>query len=305
MGQNSDERRRTRRFYAHLALVGLMIVWGSTYAVTKVAVREIPPLGLALLRFVIAACVLVPVAFAHGGFARLPRPLPVVSLVLMGLTGVAGFHIGFNYALAYGSVVQSALILALLPAAIAGVSVLALGETLSKRRGLGVVLSVAGVAIIVLTAEADRAAPNPLLGAASMLGAVVAWAVYTVLAKKLASADQVVVIACASVLGMLMIAPFAAVELSRVPWPRPSFGGWAGASFLGVVASALAFIVYGRVLRELDASLVGTYMNLDPIVGVLLAVLLLGEALHTPHVIGGAVAVAGMWLASLRRGRGS
>ena len=67
---------------------------------------------------------------------------------------------------------------------------LALGETLSKRRVVGVVLSVVGVAIIVLTAETDRAAPNPLLGAVSMLGAVVSWAAYTVFAKKLAAASK-------------------------------------------------------------------------------------------------------------------
>ena len=176
MRQDLDGNRRLRRIYALVALVALMIVWGCTYVVTKVAVREFPPLALALLRFVIAAGVLVPVALARGGFEGLPKPLPIVPLALMGLTGVAGFHVGFNYALAYGSVVQSALILALLPAAIAGVSVLALGETLSKRRVVGVVLSVAGVAIIVLTAEQDRAAPKPLLGAVAMLGAVVSWA---------------------------------------------------------------------------------------------------------------------------------
>ena len=114
-----------------------------------------------------------------------------------------------------------------------------------------------GVALVVATGESGSASPAPLLGAAFMLGAVAAWAAYTVLAKQLAGTDQVVVIACVSVIGMAMVLPAAAVELSLVPWPDPSLQGWLGTLFLGVVASALAFVVYSRALRELDASLVG------------------------------------------------
>jgi drug/metabolite transporter (DMT)-like permease len=70
----------------------------------------------------------------------------------------------------------------------------------------------------------------------------------------------------------------------------------------GVVASALAFVVYSRALRELDASLVGAYLNLDPIAGVLTAVVLLGETLGLWQMSGGVVALTGMWLASVEGG---
>jgi drug/metabolite transporter (DMT)-like permease len=93
----------------------------------------------------------------------------------------------------------------------------------------------------------------------------------------------------------------AAIELALVPWPDPSLQGWLGTLFLGVIASALAFVVYSRALRELDASLVGAYLNLDPIVGVVTAVILLGETLGVWQVVGGVVALAGMWLASVQR----
>ena len=79
---------------------------------------------------------------------------------------------------------------------------------------------------------------------------------------------------------------------------EPSLEGWLGFLFLSVVASALAFIAYGQLLRELDASLVGAFINLDPIVGVITAVLFLGETLHSGQMVGGAIALTGMWLAS-------
>lgn len=288
----------SRRAYALASVVALMIVWGSTFAVTKVTVAEIPPLSLAALRFLIAACVLGPIAVGRGGVKRLPRPIPLAHLTGMALTGIALFHVAFNYALVYGSATQGAMIFALVPVAVAIAAVLALGEALSKRRITGIALSVGGVVVVVATGVTDAASPNPLLGGFWMLGAVVAWTIYTVIAKRLAAADQVVVIACVAVIGTAILIPAAVWELWDVPWPNPSLEGWFGALYLGVIASALAFLVYSRVLRELDASLVGAYLNLDPIVRVFTAVVLLGEAVVGWQAVGGVIALAGMWLAS-------
>jgi drug/metabolite transporter (DMT)-like permease len=279
-------------------LILVMIVWGSTYVVTKAVVREIPPLTLAVLRYLIAAGVLVPIAIARGGLLRLPRPVPYRPLLWMGLTGIAILTVGFNYGLIYGSALQGALIYALGPAAVALAAVIGLQEALSKRRIAGIVLSVAGAALVVASGEGDRAAPRPWLGAICMLAGVAAWARYTVIAKRLAGADQVVVIAWVSIIGTAMLLPFAAVELLRRPLPQPTLHGWLGTLYLGAIASALAYVVYSRVLRELDASLVGAYFTLDPIVGVATAVVFLGEVLHPGQAAGGIIALLGMWLAA-------
>jgi drug/metabolite transporter (DMT)-like permease len=288
----------SNRTYALVSLIFVMIVWGSTYVVTKAAVREIPPLTLAVLRYLIAAGVLVPIAIARGGLMRLPRPLPWAPLGWMGFTGIAVLTVGFNYGLIYGSASQGALVYALGPAAVAIASVLGLKEALSRRRIAGIVLSVAGAALVVSFGETDREAPRPLLGALCMLAGVVAWAYYTVIAKRLSGADQVVVIAWASIIGMAMMLPFAAVELLEGPTFRPTLEGWLGALFLGAVASAVAYVVYSRVLRELDASVVGAYFTLDPIVGVAAAAVFLGEVLHGWQVGGAVIALVGMWLAA-------
>jgi drug/metabolite transporter (DMT)-like permease len=291
----------SRRTYAIVSLVLIMVVWGSTYVVTKAAVRQFPPMTLAALRYVIAAGVLIPIAVARGGLCRLPHPLPLKPLILMGLTGIAILTVGFNYGLVYASASQGALVYALGPAAVALAAVLGLQEPLSRRRIAGIILSVAGAALVVAFGETDRAAPRPLLGALCMLAGVLAWAYYTVVAKRLADADQVVVIAWVSIIGTAMLLPFAGVELLKGPTPRPTLDGWVGMLFLGAFASALAYVVYSRVLRELDASLVGAYFTLDPIVGVLSAVVFLGEVLRGEQVVGAVIALAGMWLAASAR----
>jgi drug/metabolite transporter (DMT)-like permease len=138
-----------------------------------------------------------------------------------------------------------------------------------------------------------------------MLAGVVAWAHYTVIAKRLAKADQVVVIAWVSILGTAMLLPLAAIELLQRPVPQPTVEGWLGTLYLGAVASAIAYVVYSWVLRELDASLVGAYFTLDPIVGVATAVVFLGEVLRRGQVVGGVIALLGMWLAASTPSSGS
>jgi drug/metabolite transporter (DMT)-like permease len=275
-----------------------MIVWGSTFVVTKAAATEIPPVTLAMLRFLIATIVLVPIAWSHGGLARLPRPIPFGALALMAFSGIALFTIAFNYALVYASATQGALIYALLPAAIALAAVIFLEERPSARRVGGIVVSICGVVLVVAAGEEGATSPHPLLGAVWMIGAVVAWTAYTVFAKRLAAVDQIIVTTSISLLGVLMMAPLSGFELMHTQWQMPSTQAWLGLLFLGVVASALAYIVYSFALRELDATEVGVFTNLDPIVGVLTAVMFLGEVLHSGHIVGGVLALAGMWLAS-------
>jgi drug/metabolite transporter (DMT)-like permease len=288
----------SRRSYALSALIAVMLVWGSTFVITKAAVRDIPPGTLAALRFLIALVVLVPFALARGGLARLPRPLPIGALVAMGVTGIALFTVGFNFGLHYGSASQGALIFALVPAAVAGAAVIALKERISRRRALGILLSVAGVGWVAVSGQQDTASPNPMLGAVCMLATVIAWAIYTAIAKRLADADQVVVLTVTTAIGALILLPFAAVELMQDPRPMPSLQAWAGTVYLGVVASAVSYLVYNLTLRHLDASLVGALTNLDPIVGIVTAVLFLGESLGGGQIAGGLIALVGMWLAS-------
>jgi drug/metabolite transporter (DMT)-like permease len=279
-------------------MVLVMVAWGSTFVITKVAATEIPPLTLAFLRFAIATLALLPVVWARGGFRRMTRPAAIGPLVWMAITGIAFFTVAFNYGLVHATATQGALIYALGPAAIAVGAVLFLQERLSVWRTLGIALSTVGVGVVIVAGKDASESPNALLGALWMVSAIVAWTAYTLFAKRLADADQVLVITSISGLGALMLLPLAVVELLQVEWQRPSAQAWLGLLFLGTVASAVAYVVYSYALRILDASLVGVFTNLDPLVGVFTAVIFLNESLETGHVIGGSIAIAGMWLAS-------
>lgn len=287
----------SRRVVAIAVTVLLMLMWGSTFLVTKTTTEEIPPFTLGVIRFVLAALVLLPVALASGTFARLPRPFPWRTLLLLAITGFAGFSAAFNTSMHLGSVATGAMIFAMVPAAIAVAAVLLLKERPSRRRIVGIALSIIGVVLVVSFGRPAASAPRPLLGALLMFGAVAAWSLYTVLAKRVAHLDPLAVIGGASIVGAVLLLPLAAWEWT---WWSPDLTvkAIAGAVFLGVFASGIAYVVYSRVLRELDASLVGSLLNIDPLVGVATAILFLGERLLAWQLAGALVAFTGMWLVS-------
>jgi drug/metabolite transporter (DMT)-like permease len=296
--QRTPTAATAKRRIALLALVAAMVVWGTTFVVTKAAVQQFPPFTLAFLRFAIATAVLVPF-LRRGALAALRGSVSIGRLTFLAFTGIAVFTVTFNFALIYGSAAQGALLYATIPAVVGVCAVLFLKERLSRRRILGITLSVAGAALIVATGEARADdAPAPLLGAALMLSTVLLWGAYTVAAKPIAAADQTAVTFAMSAVGALLLLPTSALELAAMPWPVTSADGWLGVVYLAVFASAGAYALFNFALRELDASTVGALTNIDPIVGLATAFVVLGETLLPVQALGAAVVIAGMWLAS-------
>jgi drug/metabolite transporter (DMT)-like permease len=278
-----------------------ILIWGFAYVVTKSGLSAVPPMLFALLRYSVASLLLVPLALARGGLRRLPRPIPWTTLILMALTGVGLYYILFNLALSYTSASQTALIQSAFPAIVAIMAVFWLHERVSRRRMVGIALAVAGVALIVAT-QADAAARDPLLGNALAFASVLSWSVYTILAKRMSDADPIAVTALISLIGTVMLVPAALLENADVSLSSIPAEGWLPIIYLGALASAVGYLLYIRALRDIDASLVGTFINLSPVIGVVSGVLVLGESI-TPTAIGGGVMVlAGVWISSVRSG---
>jgi drug/metabolite transporter (DMT)-like permease len=288
----------SRRSLAIVALVLVMGIWGSAFTVTKSA--GVPPVLLALLRFVLASAILLPLALARRGRGGRPPAgaREWATLAAMGLFGFTLNQAGANLALAYTTATQGAMIQSAIPVATALLAALVLKERPTGRRVLGIALSLAGVAGLVLAAAPSERASNPLLGGAIMLGSVLAWACYTVLGKRLAGVDLLMLTAYSSMFGALFLVPLALVESGgRLP-AALSAQGWLAVLYLGVLASATANLVYNSALTLLDASQTATFINLVPIFGVAIAVLALGEPVLGLQMVGGAVALVGVWLAT-------
>lgn len=282
---------------AYVSLLIAILIWGFAYVVTKSGLDAVPPMMFALLRYAVASLLLVPLALARGGLARLPQPVPWRTLVLMAIVGVALYYVLFNLALAYTSASQTALIQSAFPALVAILAVLWLHERVTRQRFAGIGLAIVGVVLIVTTQD-DSAASNPLLGNALAFASVLSWSVYTILAKRISNADPIAVTAVISLIGTVMLVPVALLENADLSLSSIPRDGWLAIVYLGGLASAASYLLYSRALRDIDASLVGTYINLSPVIGVVSGVLVLGESLTTFAIIGGVLVLIGVWLSS-------
>jgi drug/metabolite transporter (DMT)-like permease len=284
-----------------LMLLITMVIWGSTFVVTKGINEQVPPFTLAFIRVAIGAAVLFGFAAfrqrrgsAAAGFSW--AQLPWRTLLTMGLIGVALYYAAFNTSLMYTSASQGALIQSCIPAMTALVAVVWLREHASITRWGGIALSIVGVILIFAGAEAQAGGAN-LLGNVLMFVTTALWGVYTSLAKRVAAFDPVAVTAGVIGCGALFLLPLAVFEVAADGMPAIGLSGWVGTVYLGAGASGFAYLLYSAALKHMDASEAGVYTNLIPIVGVLAGVML-GEPLSARAILGGCVVLAGVWLTS-------
>lgn len=282
-----------------LMLLVTMVIWGSTFVVTKGINDQVPPFTLAFVRVAIGAVVLLGCALvrqARGGSHSPWSALPWGTLITMGLIGVVLYYAVFNYSLVYISASQGALVQSCIPAMTALVAVVWLREQASALRWAGIALSMAGVLIVFSGADA-QSGPASLLGNVLMFVSAVLWGIYTSMAKRVATFDPLQVTAGILGAGAVLLLPLAAFEVAAQGMPSVDLKGWLGMTYLGAGASGIAYMLYSASLKHVDASEAGVYTNLIPIVGVITGVML-GEPLSLRAIIGGIVVLVGVWMTS-------
>lgn len=285
---------------ALLSIILIVTVWGSASAVTKLAVENIPPYVFAFLRNAVASACLLPYYFIRKKSITPSLPLPWKKVVWMGLTGITFFYLLFNLSLYYTTASAGALIQGFIPVAIILLSILFLKEKLKKIQIAGILLSVIGVVLIGFVG-AFAGARNAILGNTLMIFAVLCWGFYTVISKSLQQYDTVQLTAISTSIGTIGLLPAVAFQLWQQPqWPTISMNGWLSILYLGIFSSAICYILYNKVLKVLSGVQVGNFMNFDPVVGALIAIIFLGEKVTVWQVIGGVLVLIGVALTSRR-----
>ena len=277
-----------------LTTVGL---WGASFIATKVALREISPLAIVVLRFGLGlALVLALLAWRRQALHAAPRDL--AWLALLGVLGVTVHQLLQSVGLLTTSATNSGWIVALIPVFTALLAWLMLGERFGPVKVLGLAVASLGAALVVargaglgsMIAHAVRGDLLVLLSAANM-------ALFTTMSKRmLARFPPIVMMAYVMTFGWLASLPLLAVEGGWRGIADLSMTGWGSVAFLGLGCSGLAYVFWYDALAEIDASALSSFQYLQPIVTVVVASTMLGEAVTAPVVAGGAAILSGVWM---------
>ena len=281
---------------ARFAIVLAMVIWGTAIVITKIVVVETGPLLVAAVRLAIAAAVFTPFSLRRVKI----KTLPLAPLALSGFFGITLYSVLLNFGLLSTSAAAAGLIQGAAPIFTVILSVLFLREKMSVPRLVGVLSSVAGVSLIVLNSTSGRAEPFSLIGILLVVGSTLVWALYIVTSKSLAErCPQQVIAAGQIIFGFLFLLPLALAEGICCGFGEITPKNLLFIVYLALASSGAAYYLWNYSLRRLSAIEAGAFANLCPLVTFVTAVIVLQETVTTAVLAGGALVIAGLYLAGL------
>lgn len=277
-----------------LCLGGAVVLWGTSFPATKIALAGFPPMALVFLRMVVAMVLMLP--FAGRVRKTAYRKGDWKWLVLVGLFEPCLYFMFEANALRFTTASQAGVVSAMAPLLVAVGAWFFLREHLSLRTVSGLVLSLAGVAVLSLGAHSAEAAPNPVLGNALELAAMVCAAGYFIVLRHLTSRyDPWLVTGVMSLSGLIFFLPGALLS-GPSAWLHASPQAWLAVIYLGAFVTLGAIGLYNLAASQLPAARAAISINLVPFAAVASSWLLLGERLTWVQVAGGLVIVGGVFL---------
>ncbi len=286
----------TKNAYLLLGLTTLF--WGGNAVAGKMAVGHVSPMLLTTLRWGLAMAILVAIGWPRlkADWGKVRRRL--LYLTALGALGYTVFNMALYTALIYTSAINASIEQAGMPMLIFAANFLLFRLRVTWAQILGFTLSLAGVAI-----TASHGDPVSLLqldvnfGDALMLIAVLVYAAYTVALRFRPAIHWQSLMIMLTATAFVTCIPFALAEYWTGNATAPDARGWTIVAYTVLFPSILAQIFYIRGVELIGANRAGLFINLVPIFGTLLSIIILGEDFYLYHGLAMVMVLGGIWLA--------
>lgn len=274
-------------------LISLGIIWGLPYLFIKIAVETFSPTSLVFLRVVLAAAVLVPIVTYKRQWRTLSGLWPWV--IVFALIEMAFSWTALNWAEQSVTSSFAALFIATVPAVTAILArMLGMDDRLTGTRLVGLGVGFVGVGLLVgldLTGSS-------LLAIAALALTVVCYAMGPIIIdRKLSGPPSLAVIAASMIVNAIIFAPLALLTWPSEPIPASA---WGSALILGLLCSAIAFIIFFALIAEVGPSRGTLITYINPVVAVILGIIVLSEPVTLGLIAGFPMILLGSWLATRR-----
>ncbi len=298
-----------------LAITVLMAIWAVNFLVVKVGLRYLPALAFASFRIVAAGLFMVAIA-------PLCRRLTMFSAVdpnekftardlwtfaYLGFFGVSVNQFCFTLGLRYTNVTHSSIIVGMAPIYTLTLAVLLRLERLTWRKAVGMGIAFTGVAILASATGLSHRSPT-LMGDGITVCGSLGFAMYVVLGKRVASTYNALTMTTWNfIFGSALLLPVALQQAAEMRLPSSSreipWQAWACVVFTGLLSSTVAYLLYFWLLRYLEASQLASFSYLLPVSASGLSIVFLGERGSWLELVGGVLALLGVYWIESTRGR--
>ena len=285
--------------YLLLSLTSLF--WAGNVVLARYVAGHVPPLTLSCVRWIGVFVILLPFAWPHlkRDLGTLLRHLPL--MLLLSATGFAYNNAASYWALHYTEALNALLIQSAGPLFVALWSLVLFGVRLTLPQLFGIVISLSGVLTILL--HGDLAALLSIRlnrGDVMFASALFAFGLYSALMLRRPATHQLSLLAFTTGCGALMLMPFSIWEFSTGARLKPDFLTAATLAYVVIFPSTLAYLFFNRGIALIGPNRAAPFLHLMPVFGSAMAIILLGETLQPFHMIGYALVLAGVIIASRR-----
>jgi drug/metabolite transporter (DMT)-like permease len=283
----------------YLLLAIVVVFWGGNFVAAKFAVPHIPPFTISAVRFAITSlCLLLLLRLSRG-----PRqPVRLSDLPLIFALGATGFTINtglFYSGMRVATATEGAVIAATNPAITTVLAALILRESFTLNKLGGLILAFVGVVLVATAIEGLSVRPDHLLAVITLLGMATSWAFYSVLGKfALRRFSPLAATTYAATAGTILLVPISLVESGWRPLLVAPADAWLAIGYMVIFSSVISMVVWYRGIARIGASRTAIFNNAVPVAAMLIAAVVLHEAITPGHILGLIFVTAGIFLAN-------
>lgn len=285
--------------YLLLSLTSLF--WAGNVVLGRYAAGQIPPFTLSFIRWSGAFLIVLPFALRHlaRDWTAIRRQLGL--MIVLSLTGVAAFNTIAYWSLQYTQALNALLLQSAGPLFVALFSLLLFGIRLTWAQGFGIIVSMAGVMVILL--RGDLAAITHIRFNQGDVGYTVAlliFGAYSALAARRPAIHPLSFLAFTCGCGALLIIPAIGWEIAHGQWMAANIATVLTLIYVTIFPSTLAYLFFNRGVELIGANRAAPFFHLIPVFGSALAIVFLGERPRLFHLIGYALVLSGVFIAARR-----
>lgn len=283
---------------AYLLLVFTTLIWGANAVAARLAVGEVSPMMLTFSRWIIC-CLALGLTARKEIAAHWRTLLPSWrSIALMGALGFTGFNALFYAAAHHTTAINIAIIQGTIPVLVLVGSFFFFGTRITRLQVVGVVMTLAGIAVVASRGELALLASLAFnIGDVWILIACLLYTGYALGLRKRPAVPAIVFFAATAAVACVVSLPLVAAEIAMGQFFMPTGKGIVLVIFVGLLPSFISQITFIHAVGLIGPARAGVFLNLVPIFGPLLAVLILGEPLSVYHAVALALVLGGIYVA--------
>lgn len=291
MDRLTGERREHR--LAVGALLLSVLFWGYSFISTKIVLTELPPASIAFFRQIIALAVLLAWLVPAKKLPRIGWK-DLLQIAISAFFGIVLYFIFENTGLRFTSASSASMIVSAVPIITLFSETIFFKLKVSLRMVVCIILSIVGVYLVISVNGKLDFSSSSFLGNLLIMGAMVVWVIYTILIKKFSTRySSLALTAYQSLASIFLFLPFVVSEAGN--WRMPGIFPFLNLLYLGVFCSALAYVFYIFAAKKLGPTVSSSFLNLTPVVTVVLGYFILGEKIVPVQMIGMALIMLSLY----------